>query len=101
MASKSQLMFFAATAAIVSLLHPCESIDFHRKLSSWSSDGGATWYGAATGAGSDGGACGYKEAVDQAPFSSMIAAGSSSIYKSGMGCGSCSAPALRGVEQCG
>jgi hypothetical protein len=57
MASKSQLLLFVAIAAIASLLHPCESIDFHRKLSSWSNDGGATWYGAATGAGSDGMLC--------------------------------------------
>jgi hypothetical protein len=57
MASESQLLFFVVVAAIASLLHPCDSIEFHRKLSGWSSDGGATWYGGATGAGSDGMFC--------------------------------------------
>ena len=41
-------------AALACLLRPGAPVELHRKLSGWSGDAGATWYGAATGAGSDG-----------------------------------------------
>ncbi|MCO5578138.1 hypothetical protein L7F22_031976 [Adiantum nelumboides] len=48
----------------------------------------ATWYGSATGSGTDGGACGYGS-LGSSPYGNIVSAGSPVLFKAGMGCGAC------------
>ncbi|CAL9201888.1 unnamed protein product [Musa hybrid cultivar] len=84
----SSLLVFVG---FLSLLRPCAC---YNRMNSSDTDlamspAVATWYGDPGGPGSTGGACGYGDGVAKAPFESMVAAGGTSLYKSGKGCGAC------------
>ncbi|KAL3649435.1 hypothetical protein CASFOL_005838 [Castilleja foliolosa] len=70
------------------LLNVSKYDDQYGGSTSWSTTK-ATWYGDAYGAGSDGGSCGYVNAVESEPFSSIITAIAPSLYKDGKACGTC------------
>ncbi|URD87866.1 atexpb2, expb2, athexp beta 1.4 atexpb2 (expansin b2) [Musa troglodytarum] len=89
----SSLLIFIALFGFLSLFRPCacSSRNFLNTSAAvlGASPAEATWYGSAHGAGSDGNVSNMPEIVFTAPFSSMIAAGGPSLYKSGKGRGAC------------
>ncbi|CBI36445.3 hypothetical protein VitviT2T_013782 [Vitis vinifera] len=89
----SSVLSFSFLLAFLCCFETCHSFkpkyfNLSRAGTHWAS-AGATWYGSPEGAGSDGGSCGYGNAVSQPPFSSMITGIGPSLYKSGKECGAC------------
>ncbi|KAL3649434.1 hypothetical protein CASFOL_005837 [Castilleja foliolosa] len=81
------------------LLNVSKYDDQYGGSTSWSTTK-ATWYGDAYGAGSDGGSCGYVNAVASEPFSSTITAIAPSLYKNGKACGTCYKVKCTGSPYC-
>ncbi|WOL07044.1 hypothetical protein Cni_G15780 [Canna indica] len=91
--STATTLVFIGMLTFFTLLNTCscskrKSFNQSSPTSTWYT-GGATWYGSPDGAGSDGGACGYGDAVGKPPFSSMVTAGGPSLFNCGKGCGAC------------
>ncbi|KAG9452306.1 hypothetical protein H6P81_005210 [Aristolochia fimbriata] len=81
---------------------PCITANHFRALAAQSEwqPAGATWNGSPSGAGSNGGACGYRDAVERPPFSAMISAGGPSFFDAGKGCGTCYQVRCKGNAVC-